>query len=110
MHVDPVSQRTGDPPRIPLDVCRRAGAGSGWITQSPTGTGIRGADQCEARGKLNRARHPGDHNAAVFHRLSKTIEHEPGKLEHLVEKENAVVREAHFPGPRLASATDQSRA
>jgi hypothetical protein len=33
----------------------------------------------------------------------------PAELEHLVEKEHAVVREAHFAGTRLRSAADERR-
>ena len=40
--------------------------------------------------------------APFLERLTEHVEHVPLKFEHLVEEQDAVVRQAHFSGPRLA--------
>src|SRR6185369_4619778 len=41
-----------------------------------------------------------DGDEAVLHRLAQRLEHRAGKLEELVEKEDAVMRQAHLTGTR----------
>ena len=47
--------------------------------------------------------------APFFERLPQHLEHVAAELEHLVEKEHAVMREAHLARPRLRAAADQRR-
>ena len=55
----------------------------------------------EARGEGHRPRRPRDRDAAFLERLAHRVQHTPLELRHLVQEENAVVREADLSGARM---------
>src|SRR3954454_13824475 len=58
----------------------------------------------EPAGKAAAPRHAHDRDVTVLERLPERLERGPLELRHLVEKEDALVREAHLAGPRHPSA------
>ena len=61
------------------------------------------ADQHETRGEDRGSGRPRDGHRAFFERLTQHLEHVPAELEHLVEKQHAVVGEADFARDAAAS-------
>jgi hypothetical protein len=51
---------------------------------------------------------PGQGHEAVLQRLAQRLEGVPAELRELVEEEDAVVGEAHFPGTRDAPTADEA--
>jgi len=100
MHVNSVGQRTRNAGVVAFNVHTAATAGSTRICGSTTRTWIRGADQGEAGWIGHGLGCARDDDLCVLHRLPQSIEHVARKLEHLVEKEYAMVGEAHLTGAR----------
>src|SRR6185437_6038632 len=72
------------------------------------GAGIHRGDERKARGKGDAQRRARHHHTPILERLAERLERAPRKLEQLVEKEHAVVREADLSWPRNATAADES--
>ena len=72
-------------------------------------TRIHRADEHEARGKHGRPRGPRDRDAPSSSGWRSTSSDAAAELEHLVEEQHAVVREADLAGTRLRPAADERR-
>ena len=73
------------------------------------GARVHRGDEHELRGKSHRAGGAGNRHRAVLQRLAQDLQRAAAKFGQLVEKENAVMREAHFAGARIRRAADQAR-
>src|SRR4051812_1107067 len=109
MQIDPVGERSRETRPIAADLRERADASSRTVACVSAGTGIRRADQCELRWKPDAAGCAHDRDVPVLERLAHRVEGVTRKLEQLVEKEHAAVREAHFARARARAATDEPR-
>ena len=109
VQVDAVEQRPGDPRQVALDQRRRAGALVQRIAEKAALAGIHGRRQHEARRKGQRHRRPADRDLAVLERLAQHVEHVALEFGQLVQKQDAVVRQADFAGTRQRAAADQPR-
>jgi hypothetical protein len=78
------------------------------VPEVTAGAGVHGGDQGEAGGEGKGGDGPGQGHEAVLQRLAERLEGVPAELGQLVEKEDAVVGEAHFPGTRDAPAADEA--
>ena len=65
-------------------------------------------DQLKTRGKIRLVRGARDGDAARFERLAQHLEHVTAEFGKLVEKEDAMMREAYFSRAWVAPAADQS--
>ena len=109
MNVDAVEQRPGNFRDVALDLRRRAVALARGIAEESARARIHRRGQHEARRKSDRQRRARDRHAAVFERLAHHFEHVALKFRQLVEKNDAVVAERNFSGPRHRAAADQAR-
>ena len=88
---------------------RRAAALAKRIARESAGTRIHRPDEHEARRERcgpRRARHG---HRPLFERLPQDLENMAAELEHFVEEQHSVVREADFARPRIRSAADERR-
>jgi hypothetical protein len=74
----------------------------------PAWTRIHGRGQHEASGKHQGHGGAGDRDCTVLEGLAKNFENVAGKLGEFVEKEQTIVRERDFAGPRDRAAANQS--
>ena len=77
------------------------------VAEKAARTRVHRADQHEAGGEDGRPRGARDGDAPFLERLAQHLEHVAAELEHLVEKQHAVMGEADFARPRLRSAADE---
>ena len=110
--VEPIAQRTGQPRRVARDLRRRASARAHRVAEKAARARIHRADQHEARGEDRRPRGARDAHHPFLDRLTQHFEHVPAELRHLVEEQDAVMREADLAraagaGPPPTSATSE---
>src|SRR4051812_157317 len=79
------------------------------VVEESTRTWIERRGECEARRKRRGARDATDCHEPILHRLPHHLERVAAKLRKLVEKQHAVMREAHFTRSRRSSAADETR-
>ena len=106
--IEPIAQRTGQPAAIAL---RSAAACSGTRVadrpRSRTDTDSSRRRARSARGRRRSAPRARSSTCPSSSGWRSTSSTPPMKLEHLVEKQHAVVREADLARPRLRSAADE---
>ena len=107
--IEPIAQRPRQAIAIAPEEHRRAAALARRIVGEPARARVHRADEHEARRKDRRARRARDRHAPLLERLTQHLQDMAAELQHLVEKEDAVVREAHFAGPRLRAAAHERR-
>ena len=90
------------------DLRRSARAPAARIAGPSARTRVHRADERELRRERHRSRGARDHDATVLERLAQRVEDMARDLLQLVEKQHAVMREAHFAGARLAAAADEA--
>ena len=83
---------------------RRAAAGAHRIAGEAARTRIHRPDQHEPGGEDDRPRRTGDDHRAFLERLAQHLEDVPAEFEHFIEKEHAVMGEAHLAGAWMRSA------
>ena len=105
--IEPVAQRPGQPFAVAQQLAGRAAALAPRIGRETARARIHRPDQHEAGGEDRGARGPGDRDPALLERLAQHLEHMPAELEHLVEKQHPVVRQADLAWTRLRTAADQ---
>jgi hypothetical protein len=100
VHIYSVGERTGYSCVVPIDVGRSTIARPAWICCSAARARVRRAYQSETRGKRDGLRRTRDYNLGILHRLSESIQHVPWELQHLVQKQDAVMSQADLAGAR----------
>lgn len=80
-----------------MDLRGRAGAGLVRGAVVAAGAGVHARAEHEIGGIFHRAAHAGDRDDAVFEGLSERFQRRTVVFGHLVEKQDAVVREADLP-------------
>jgi hypothetical protein len=100
MQVDAIGERPGQARPIPHDVGGRADAGMGGIARMTARARIHRRGEREARREAQRGLRAGDRDGTVFHGLTQRLEHPARKFQELVQKEHAMVRQAHLARPR----------
>ena len=98
LDVDAVQQRTGDPGQVPLNLGRRAQTSPLRIARIPARTGVHRRHEDKRRGKRQRHLGSGDRHALIFERLAQHFEDMAGKFRQLIQKQDAVVRQADLAG------------
>ena len=105
--IQPIAQRARQPIAVARHLRRRAAALARRIAGEPARARVHRADEHEAGGEDRRARRAGDRHAPFLERLTQHLQDVAAELEHLVEEQHAVMREADLAGTRLRSAADQ---
>jgi hypothetical protein len=105
MEVDSVEQRSRNAVAIALDLERGAAAFVPWVAEVTTGTRIHRRQQGEASGKGKPAPGADDGKPAFLQRLSQGLERVTLELGKLIQKEDAVVSQADFSGPRYTTTS-----
>ena len=108
VQIDAIEQRAGDALTIALDLHRAATAFAFQIAEIAARTGIHRRDQHELGGKRHAARRARNRDPAVFERLAHYFQCRAFELGQLIEKKNAVMREAHFARIRNCAAAEQA--
>src|ERR1044072_7288901 len=109
MKVDAIEQWAGKPGAIPLDVVLRANAHARGIASEAARARVHRRDEHEASGVRDRCLRARDDDATVLERLTQGFERVTRKLEQLVEKQHALMRETDLARPRRRAAADESR-
>ncbi len=89
---------------VAAHVARRAAAAPGGVPVPAALAGVHGAHEHEAARVRHGAGRARDGDAAVLERLAHRLEHGGRKLRQLVEKEHAVIRQAHLARLQRAAA------
>ncbi len=111
MQVDAVEQR----PRQPALVFGRAAqigpafAGESGVAGAPAAARIHRRHQHETRRIGDAVIDARDRDLAGFQRLAQRVENLGGEFRHLVEEQDAVMRQRNFARPRPQAAADQRR-
>src|SRR3954463_13994821 len=107
MEIDPIEERAGDALAIPLDLGRPAAAFAFQIAEVSAGTWIHRCDEHEFRRESDASGSTGHRNFPILKRLTHNFEGRAFELGQLVEKENAVMRQAHFSRGRNGGTAKQ---
>ena len=107
MNIDTIKHRTADLGEITTDLTWRTGAVMRRIPVVTTGARIHRGDEHKGTGIFHRVFRTADSNLAVFQWLAEHFEGTLVELRELIEKEESVMREGHFPRMRLVGATGQ---
>src|SRR5690348_8663738 len=108
VEIDPIDEWPRQACAVAKNVRRGARAALRRVAGAPARTGIHCADEREARRIADAPRRSGDDDVPILERLTHRIERVSWKLEHLVEKQHAQVRETDLTGTWRRAATDQS--
>jgi len=91
--IQSIEEWAGETSSIPLDLLGRAMAFTSAIAVVPARAWIHGRDQHQLRGIAECGIDSGYGDGAFFERLAKAIEDLPPKLQHFIEKEDAMMGE-----------------
>jgi hypothetical protein len=108
VHIDAIREWPGDASVVPINISWRTCARSGCIARATAGARVRRADQCKACRVRHRLRGARDDDLRIFYRLPERVEDMPRKLQHFVQEQDSVVREAHLTRTRMRPATNQA--
>ena len=100
MQVDAVQQRARDAAPVLLDRAGRTGTLPRGVAQIAALAGVHGGGQHKAAGVARAAVYPADRNNAILQRLAQHFEGITGKLRQFVQKQHAVMGQAHLAGAR----------
>ena len=98
VQVDAIEQWTGNPLPITLHLHRAATAFAFQVAEVAARAGVHRRHEHELGRKRHRARRARDRDAPILERLAQDFERRAFELRQLIEKEDAVVREAHLAG------------
>ena len=98
VQVDAIEQWTGNALPITLHLHRAATAFAFQIAEVATRAGVHRRHEHELGRKSDRAGRARDGDATIFERLAQHFERRAFELRQFIEKEDAVVRDAHFAG------------
>ena len=104
VEIDAIEQRPGNALPITLHLHRTATAFAFQIAEVSARAGVHRRDEHELGRERDRAGRARNRNPAVFQRLAHHFESRAFELRQLVEKEDAVVGEAHFARRRNGRA------
>src|SRR6476469_8082906 len=107
VEIDPIKQRSGNALPIPLHLTGPAAALAFQIAEVTTRAGIHCRDQHEFARKSNAPGRSRNGNASILQWLTHHFQSGTMKLRQLIEKEDAVVREADLAGDRNGAPAEQ---
>src|SRR5207248_4379158 len=108
VEIDPIEQRAGDPLPITLDLARTTTAFAFQVAEITARTRIHRRHQHELAWESDAASCSRNGDASILQWLAHHLQSRAMKFRELVEKENAIVREADFTGVRNGAAAEQS--
>ena len=108
LHVDAIGEGAGQSRLMVRDLRCGARAAAVRITGAPAGTWIHRADERELRWEHHGGCRTRDDDAPVLERLAQGIKDVAWDLLQLVEKQDAVMREAYLARPRITAAANES--
>jgi hypothetical protein len=108
--IDAVEKRASKSLPIMVDFLEGAEAGPTLSAEVPAGTGVGSDNKLKIGGKADRPAGPGNRHSALFERLPQRLERIPVEFGRLVDKENALMREACLAGPQRAPAPHEALA
>src|SRR5688572_7257346 len=91
--VKAIAKRSGEAPAIFGDLCRSTAARATFGAEKSAGTWVHRGNQDEARGEDSRTGRAGDGHPSFLERLAQHFKDAAIEFRHLVEKQDAVMRE-----------------
>lgn len=106
--IDPVQQWAGDPGAIFFHLARRAPALAGGISEVTARARVHRGDEHEVGWERHRAGRAGDDDIGIFERLAHDLEGRSLELWKLIEKKDAVVRDADLARRGIGGAAEEA--